>query len=222
MLAGCDPAVRLLESEFARSGFRLLALTRASRRALDLLRDRLVHVAGVHLSGNGGGHGNEAAVREALGSGYRLLRLARWQEGIALAPSLSIRSVRAALRSSLRWVGREEGSGARRCLDRLLGSRPARGRAGPRLASDHRSVAEAIRSGWAQAGVCVRLCAEEAGLGFLRVEVEDYDLCYPQDLEGDPRLAALISAVRSSAYRRVLRDLQGYDAATAGEIHEVE
>src|SRR2546422_78683 len=57
VLAGCDPAVRLLESELARaSPFRLLAFTRSSLAALELLRDGLVHVAGIHL-GDGTSHG---------------------------------------------------------------------------------------------------------------------------------------------------------------------
>ena len=68
-------------------------------------------------------------------------------------PAVSARSARRS-RADLRWVGREDGSGARQCLDELLGGRRKPPR---RLASDHRGVAEAVRSGWADAGVCLRL-----------------------------------------------------------------
>ena len=72
----------------------------------------------------------------------------------------------AAMRSDLCWIGREVGSGARQCLEELPGSR----RVVPRfMASDHRGVAEAVRSGWADAGVCLRLVSEEAGLDFLAI-----------------------------------------------------
>ena len=82
-------------------------------------------------------------------------------------------------------------------------------------------MAEAVRSGWADIGVCLRLVSEEAGLGFLAVRDEQYDLCYPANFEADPRIQALVETVRSSSYRGVLNDLPGYDAATTGELERV-
>jgi molybdate-binding protein/DNA-binding XRE family transcriptional regulator len=216
VVACCDPAVGLLAAELARvSGVRLIALPRSSRAALGLLGRGLVHVAGVHLERAGVPGGNAAPVRAALGPGYTLLRAARWEEGIALGSRLRVGSVGDAVRSSLRWVGREEGSGARQCLDELLGAR----RAPRRLASDHRGVAEAVRNGWADAGVCLRLVSEEAGLNFLVVRQETYDLCFPSRWEHDPRLRALLAVVRSPSYRRALGDLPGYESAETGQLH---
>src|SRR6202040_3998801 len=64
VVACCDPAVGLLADESARaSGFRLLALPRSSRRALELLGRGLVHAAGVHFA-SGGSSANDRAVRE--------------------------------------------------------------------------------------------------------------------------------------------------------------
>src|SRR5262249_62146803 len=135
---------------------RRMALRGRSRSALALLGQGLVHVAGLHLGRADGPGENAAVVKAELGPGYRLLRLARWEEGITFAPGLRLPTVREAVQSSLRWVGREAGSGARQCLDELLsGRRPPR-----RLASDHRRVAEAVRHGWAHAGGCPRLARE--------------------------------------------------------------
>jgi molybdate-binding protein/transcriptional regulator with XRE-family HTH domain len=218
VMACCDPAVGLLVTELARvAGIRLIALPRASRTALALLGQGLVHVAGVHLTPAEKPSGNAAIIRRELGTGFSLLRVARWQEGIALAPGLGLDSMRAAVRSSLRWVGREDGSGARQCLDQLLG----KGRAPDRLASDHRGVAEAVRAGWADAGVCLRLVSEEAGLDFLPVRDEIYDLCFPDRCKGDYRIQALIQAVQSASYRKALGDLPGYDSADTGSIDRV-
>lgn len=218
VLAGCDPATGLLAAELARSAnVRLVALTRSSRSALALLGQGLVHVAGVHLAGPDDPGGNAAVVREALGPGYRLLHAARWDEGIAFAPAARLSTVRGAVGANLRWVGREAGSGARQCLDELLeGRKPPR-----RLASDHRGVAEAIRSGWADAGVCLRLVGEEAGLGFLSVRREEYDLCIHEPSAGDHRIQALIQALRSPSYRRSVGELPGYDSRVTGELREV-
>jgi molybdate-binding protein/DNA-binding XRE family transcriptional regulator len=222
VLAGCDPAVGLLADAVARhagGGIRVIALPRSSRAALELLGRGLVHAAGIHLGRPGDdGEGNAAAVREALGEGYALLRVAKWQEGVAFGAGRRFGSVGEVARAGLRWVGREAGSGARQCLDELLGDRPPPRRL--RLARDHRGVAEAVRAGWADAGVCVRLAGEEAGLGFLPVREEVYDLCIADAARDDPRLRALVAAVRSPAYRRRLAELPGYAAAGAGELRK--
>jgi molybdate-binding protein/DNA-binding XRE family transcriptional regulator len=218
VLACCDPAAALLAAEYARpAGFRLIVLPRSSRQALTLLGQGLVHVAGVHLAGDHEPDGNVRAVREALGLGFRLLRVARWEEGLSVGPGTTARTVRAALRARLRWVGREPGSAARQCLDELLGGRPSP----RRVALDHRGVAEAVRCGWADVGVCHRLVCAEAGLRFLGVRQEDFDLCYPAAAEGDPRIQALVRVVPSGTYRRLLGELPGYDTARAGEVRVV-
>jgi molybdate-binding protein/transcriptional regulator with XRE-family HTH domain len=218
VLAGCDPAVGLLVEALARmAGVRLLPLTRSSRAALELLREDRVHVAGVHL---GAGEVNRAVVREVLGPGYCLLRLARWEEGIMLGQGLGLRSVQEVLRARLRWVLREPGSGAWECL-REVDPRFRRRRSG-RTARDHWTVAAVVRGGWAQAGVGVRLPAAEVGLPFLSVRREDYDLCFRVDRSDDPRLRALVEVVRSRALRARLADLPGYDTSTTGALESVE
>jgi molybdate-binding protein/DNA-binding XRE family transcriptional regulator len=219
VMACCDPAVGLLAAELARSdGVRLIAVPRSSRAALELMGRGLVHVAGVHLGRSDEGDGNAAVVREALGPGYTLLSAAGWEEGVAFDPSRRFGTVGEALRSGLRWVGREAGSGARQCLDELLGDGPAR--EGLPLARDQRGVAEAVRAGWADAGVCLRLAGEEAGLGFLAVRSEAYDLCFPASLRDDRRIRALVRAVQSASYRRLAGELPGYDTRDTGEVRD--
>jgi molybdate-binding protein len=101
--------------------------------------------------------------------------------------------------------------------DLLAGRKPPR-----RIAHDHRGVAQAIRCGWADAGVCHRLVTEEAGLDFLSVERETYDLCWPKQLDNDPRIQALLTAVRSHNYRDLLADLPGIDGRGSGVLITVE
>ena len=215
VVATCDPAVGLLAAELARSsGIRLVAFGRSSRSALALLKDRTIHAAGLHLAPASDPEGNLIAAREAAGPGHSLVRVARWEEGVVAAPGLRFTSAGEAARSNRRWVGREAGSGARLCFDELTGGRrPPR-----RTAADHRGVAEAVRLGWADLGICLRLAGEDAGLDFLGVREEAYDLCFAEESEDDSRVKALIEAVRSRAYRRALADLPGVDATAGGEI----
>jgi molybdate-binding protein/DNA-binding XRE family transcriptional regulator len=215
VIAGCDPAAALLAGEYARqTGFRLLILHRSSCQAVHLLEDGLVHAAGVHLAEASDLEGNRSAAAQIFHQPFRLLRLADWQEGLALAPGLDISTVRAALDASLNWIGREPGSGARQVLDEIFEGRMAPAH----TASDHRGIAVAIRSGFAQAGISVQLVCEEEGLRFVSVREGAYDLVIPQAFAGDPRLRALENVVRSTAYRRLISELPGYGTSLTGEV----
>jgi molybdate-binding protein/DNA-binding XRE family transcriptional regulator len=227
VLACCDPAVGLLAAELARSAaIRLIVLPRSSRSALELLAKGLIHGAGVHLARSDQVDGNAAPVREHLGAAvdreYRLLRMADWDEGIALASGVRILTIRAAVGARLRWVGREPGSGAQQCLDEVLGR--SRERDPVRLpgALDHRGVAHAIRASWADAGICLRLTSEEANLSFLSVREEAYEICFADTIAGDPRIAALLRVARSPAFRRALSELPGYGTTRMGELARVK
>ena len=215
VMASCDPAVGLLAAEFARATpFRMLVLSRSSRQSLQLLRDGLVHVAGLHLAESSDPETNARVAREILNAPFRLLRMANWQEGLTIAPGLGLDTIKKVLKSNVRWIGREAGSGARQVLDEIL-----QGAAAPSLmARDHRGVVEAVRSGWAEAGVSVRLVSEEAGLEFISVREEAYDLCIPASHADDPRVRALVEVVRSTSLRNMLRDLPGYDVSATGEL----
>jgi molybdate-binding protein len=217
VMACCDPAVGLLARELARgTGIRLLAFFRSSRQALQLLKQGVVHIAGLHLT-RAKGDGNIEAIKTELSGSYRLVRAAQWEEGVATTPDRGS-SLRTLMNSNARWIGREPGSGARECLDELLGSRTAP----RRLARDHRGVAEAVRNGWADAGVCLRLVAEETGLKFFTVREEAYDLCFAEESESDPRLRRLIEVLVSPTYRRLIDDLPGFRAAETGVTSRVD
>jgi molybdate-binding protein/DNA-binding XRE family transcriptional regulator len=215
VMASCDPAAGLLAAEYARaSGFRLLVFPRSGRMALELLRQKLVHVAGLHYSTEAAPERNAETVRAQIGGDCRLLRVAKWESGIALAADDRSRSAESVARRHLRWAARETGSAARECLDGLLGQRPFAGRE----VSGHAAVAEAVRAGWAEAGVCVRFSAAEAGLNFLPVRSEILDLCFPVAFQHDPRIQALVRLLRDRVCRRLISELPGYDARETGEL----
>lgn len=215
VIAGCDPAAGVLASQYAAvTGLRLLALPRSSLQALAMLREGLVHMAGLHFETRETPDRNARVVQETLGSGYQLVRIASWQEGVVAAPTVRLRSLRDIAKAKLEWVGREAGSGAKQCLDQLLGEKAVC----KRLALNHRGVAEAVQSGWADAGVCVQLASVEAGLDFLPVQVEAYDLCFPDAFADDRRVKALLSVVRSTAYRKLIGELPGYNTEETGTI----
>jgi putative molybdopterin biosynthesis protein len=215
LLSSCDPAAALLLSILERRwDLRPIGLQRSSVAALDLLQRGLIHVAGIHLARSDAPGGNAEVVRRTLGPGYSILHVAEWESGVALArPHAS--TLGALRKARLRWIGREAGSGARACQDEVLRDtvRPRR------IAASHRAVGDALRAGWSDAGVCLRLVSEELGLAFVPVRHESYDLCFRSAEASDPRLRALVDAVRSKAYRDAIEALPGYrPSSDAGEL----
>lgn len=216
VMASCDPAAGLLAAEYARSTpYRLLVLSRPSSTALELVRDGLAHVAGLHLARSSAPEKNSKAAREILRVPFTLLRLADWQEGLTLAPGLGVRGVRQILESNLRWVGREKGSGARQVQDELLKGEQI---SPVMMARNHLGVVEAIRAGWVEAGVSVKLVSDEAGLDFITLREEAFDLCIPGTQGDDPRVRALVDVVRSAPLKNMLSELPGYDVKSTGEL----
>ena len=218
VLACCDPAAGLLAAEYARaSGFRLLVIERGGGAALELLKRGLVHLAGVHRSTPDHPFRNAETARAQLGDGYRLIRMAKWQEGLALPAGHRPHTLSDIVRQCRRWALREQGSAARECLDELLAGQSASGRP----VHSHLAVAEAVRAGWAGAGVCVQLTAQDAGLNFVPVRTEMLDICYSDSIARDGRMLALIRLLRSRSHRRLISELPGYDASETGEFLKV-
>ena len=219
VIATCDPAIQFFIELYERqSPFRLLVLSRPSGESLKLLDKGLVHAAGIHLSRVDEGQGNAALLRARTSrQDLQLLRVAQWEEGLAVSSDAAVSSLRQAKKESLRWVGRLPGAGARRYQDEILENR----RPPQRTGRDHRAVAEAIRNQWADAGICLRLASEDANLRFFSICEDQYDLCFPQRMAADPRIAALVQTVRSMEYRQLISQLPGYRSADAGEVEKV-
>jgi molybdate-binding protein len=151
-----------------------------------------------------------------------MLRVADWEEGIALQHGLRLNTIRAVMDAKIRWIGREIGSGAQECLEELLQQSgrtiPLRGL---RRATGHRGVAEAIHASWADAGVCLRLTCAEANLAFLGVRREAYEICIGDALLDEPRGRSLVQVLQSARFREALGELPGYDNSRTGESQRI-
>lgn len=216
-MATCDPASALLEAAYAReSGYRMVSFAFNGMTALDLLKQGVVHVAGLHRSNSEYPERNAATVRSVLGDGYCLLRCALWDQGIAFAPGLGLSSVAGVLDKAHTWAMRERGSAARDWLD-VISSEMGQAPSGREVRS-HRAVAESVRIGWADAGVCVKLSAKEVDLSFLSLQQEALDLVFHQSMLEDARVQALIRLLQSKTFRRMQADLPGYESGETGAL----
>lgn len=125
-------------------------------------------------------------------------------------------------RSDVRFVNREHGSGARVLLDEKLRLEkiPARSVNGyDDSEMSHMSVAGKVARGEADAGLGIEKAAMQVpGLQFIPLHKERYDLVIRQEDENKPHFQALLQIIRSSAYRKEIEGLGGYDVSRMGDI----
>lgn len=210
VVAGCDPALPLLQTPLA-----LLDPPMAfawwpcgSAEALDLAVRGVVHAAGIH-----GGHPPDGA--EVVG-------FTSWREGLVLRPGLAgkVRDLADVAGRGLRLVNREPGAQARSLLDRerrRLGIDVNELAGYDSRAIGHLQVASAIAAGIADAGVASEPAARAYGLGFVAIEDERFDLVLPAAHLGSREVAALLRALTSPWLRAQLASLPGYQADSCGD-----
>src|SRR5580658_7826565 len=125
VLAGCDPALPLLELPLSLLDppVAFMWWPCASQEALSLAAAGLVHVAGAHLRGPSGDY-NTGPAGELLRDGADVIGFCSWREGLVLRPEKLARAgdVAGVVSAGLRLVNREPGAEARRVLDRELAS----------------------------------------------------------------------------------------------------
>src|SRR5262245_43007798 len=99
-------------------------------------------------------------------------------------------------------VNRNQGSGTRVLIDRLLGGKRPRGYAvQPR---NHNAVAAAVVQGRADWGVTLETVALRAGLAFTAVQAEQYDFVVPRSREHRPAVVAFKALLQQPSTREVL------------------
>jgi putative molybdopterin biosynthesis protein len=235
VVAGCDPALPLLEAPLALLdppvGFAWWPC--GSEQALRLAAAGLVHVAGVHLPDRpGADYGTPAfpagktpygEARKLLGGqGAEVIGFSAWREGLVLAPWLAgeVNGVTDLARLGLRLVNREVGSEARQMLDRELAARSVKPDALPGYdtrATGHLQVASAIASGLAEAGICAEPAALAYGLPFVPLADERFDLVIPRSAAESREVQSMVRVLSSPWLLAQLDSLPGYDAGRCGE-----
>jgi putative molybdopterin biosynthesis protein len=223
VLAGCDPALPLLELPLSLLDppVSFLWWPCASQEALNLAAAGLVHVAGVHLRGRTGDY-NTAAATELLREGAEVIGFSSWREGLVLRPELAgqVAGLADVAAAGLRIVNREPGAEARRVLDRELARL---GISGSELAgydtraTGHLEVAAAIAAGLAEAGIASEPAALAYDLAFVPLARERFDLVVPSAQTGSREVQGLLRALSSPWLLGQLATLPGYDVAQCGE-----
>ena len=211
----------------SRSG--LATLNEGTGRGVDRLQRgeiiaTAIHFHGQTLSANAAGDPNIAAIRATPGlQDAVLIGVARREQGLLLAPGnpKGLQSLSDVLASGAQIAVRQAGAGAQQLLDTLV----ARAGASPKDLRRFEppcltgpDLAAAIRGGNADCGIATRAAAKSAGLDFVPLVWESFDLLMRQRSYFRPSIQALIGLLRDSRLRQRASELTGYDTTPAGQI----
>jgi putative molybdopterin biosynthesis protein len=127
-------------------------------------------------------------------------------QGLIISPRLKgkVSSLADLIKSDVRFINRQRGSGTRLLLDSLLADASV---ASARISGyeheefTHQAVAASIAAGAADVGLGLRAAAAQFKLHFVPLAVEIYRLAGRIETQNHPRVRALITAVRTNAAR---------------------
>jgi molybdate-binding protein/DNA-binding CsgD family transcriptional regulator len=201
----------------------VLAFPVGSLEGLVALRQGNAHLAGCHLLDAPSGEFNLPFVRHFFPDReITLITLAYREQGLLVAPDNPhhVHKLEDLAHKDVTTVLRNPGSGTRVWFDRQisrLGLSPQVLRRTANEAQTHTAVAKAVQDGTADAGIALRAAAIEAGLDFIPLFQERYDLIIPNDNLENPDLVFLLEKLHSGKFRKQMQTLEGYETSHTGD-----
>jgi putative molybdopterin biosynthesis protein len=181
-------------------------------------------VAGCHLLDEETGEYNLPFLHRILpGEDLLLVNLVHRRQGLMVARGnpKGIRGIEDLVRPEVAMVNRQRGAGTRVLLDlrlREMGIPPHTVRGYDREVGTHTAVAAAVAQGDADAGLGILSAAKAMDLDFLPLAMERFDLAIRLADYETPPVAPLVAALRSEAFKAVVREMGGYDTSETGEV----
>ncbi len=214
----------LLEWALRESGSALASLPEGSESGLERLQRGEVVAAAIHYHAAAETDANPAILRRLPGlhDGI-LIAFARREQGLLLPKGnpRNLGSLEDVMARGACMAVRQKGAGAQMLLDVLLE------RIGVKAAEMNRmlppcltgpDLANAIATGKADCGIASRAAARAAGLDFVPLLFEHFDLAMRQSDYFRPPLQKLMSLLREERFQRRADELTGYDVGEAGAI----
>jgi len=215
----------LLEWVLRESGSGLATLPEGSESGLDRFLAGEVVAAAIHLHSldHGETDANVEAVRRSVKTHDAvLIAFVRREQGFVVAPGnpLGLSAIADVVDRRARLALRPKGAGAQLLLLALLHRASVTFEAiapGP-VCPTGPDIAQAIRVGHADCGIATRSVANAAGLGFVPIIWEDFDLVLRQRDYFRAPLQAFFGFLGTGEFRARAREAGGYDLSRAGQV----
>jgi len=185
------------------------------------------HLAGSHLLDSEDGTYNISYIRKYLpGRAIKLVHLVHRENGLIVRRGnpKAIRGVEDLTRPEVTFINRQGGSGTRILLDyrlKQLGIEPTAINGYGTEEFTHMSVAVAVLSGSADAGLGIYAAAKALGLDFIPVVTEAYDLVIPAEHFATENIRTLLDVIVSAEFKRRVEALGGYGTQHTGQTVDI-
>ena len=226
--ASHDLALLALRDALRSTGLEIELAFMGSLLALQQFDEGRVDAAGFHVVD--GLHGKDELrpfMRYLRAKRDRLLRVVDREQGLILPRGnpARVKSFGDIARKGLRFVNRQQGSGTRLIVERILEQEGIAAGSLAGYASEeftHPAVAATVASGAADAGFGLRAAAREHGLAFVAQARERYYLAFRAAASATPPVTRLLEALDSPVFARIVRGLPGYAREGAVALARVD
>ena len=195
-----------------------------SQGGLSVLGRGLCHIAASHLLQEDDRDYNfDFASHELEGEMPAVVNFCQREQGLLVKKDnpCGIKSIADLTRPDVKIVNRPPSTGTRLLLDReldKLGIEGSRIEGYQREFSSHIDVAMEVLSGRADAAPGIRPVATLAGLGFIPLRWERYDLLVRRDRFFEQGVQLFLGFLHEAPFRKLAHDLEGYDLNLCGKV----
>ena len=210
-----------VQDKVARTSY--LSIPTGSLEGLVALRQGIAHFSGAHLWDAERNEFNLSYVHYFFpDQAMVLITLAHREQGLMVQPGnpLHIHDLVDLARPDITLINRNRGSGTRLWLEyqfHQLGFPPEQLHTLQSDARTHTASAEAVQSGLADVCLGVHAAAQKAGLDFIPLFQERYDLVMPASLLESPGMQPVLDSLQSAEIRKIIQNLEGYDSSETGK-----
>jgi putative molybdopterin biosynthesis protein len=220
-----DNTLDLLADQMRRhhDGINISSSHVGSMGGLMAIRNNACHLAGAHLLDPEDGSYNIRYIKKYLPNvPVRLVNLVMREQGFIVPKGNpnQIRSVTDLKDRQLRFINRQAGSGTRILFDYKLadaGLTPADIIGYDNDEYTHMSVAVAVLSGRADAGLGIMAAARALDLDFVPIVTESYDLVIPERFFDTPNVQILLETIAGDEFKKRILALGGYGVEKTGQ-----
>jgi len=223
LISGCDPSVSILAQSLQHQGCELVIAYENSSRSLELLRDKMVHVAGTHLVDKVTGKTDLLPITKVFGrNSVTVVSYATWQEGFVTAHGnpKNIFGISDLARGNVRIANREMGAGCRRLLDDMLRQQKiatSQVKGYDRVVAGHLPAARLVRGGEVDCCISTQAVARALSLDFIPLAQKPYHLVIRRTQLNLPPIQTLLETLGRASFRREVEVCTGYSMRTAGD-----
>ena len=195
-----------------------------SMGGLMAIRKGACHMAGAHLLDIEDGSYNISYIQKYLpGEKVWVINLVMRDQGLIVPKGnpKRITGIEDLKTKGLSFINRQPGSGTRILLDykmKALQISPSDIKGYDNDEYTHMSVAVAVLSGRADAGLGIMAAARALDLDFIPVVTEEYDLVIPDRFYSTGKIQVLLDTIQSRDFKEKVMALGGYDTGNTGRV----